>query len=129
MRLLAAMTLLLLVQLSAGALPAQEFNAPDGARRPLGPTQEQAPAEPEPGQEPAPEPEQREPGPVNLEQATEIARARYGGQVSRTDTVEIDGKRVHEIRLLLENGSVRTVRIDPATGAIIPQEPPERPRG
>ena len=61
----------------------------------------------------------REPGPANLKEATEIAIERYGGEVSAANTVERDGRRVHEIRLLLDDGTVRTVRIDPQTGAVI----------
>ena len=67
---------------------------------------------------------QREPGPATLEEAIEIASERYGGRATNAETVERDGRRVHEIRLFLEDGSVRTVRINPDTGAILP--PPER---
>jgi hypothetical protein len=67
------------------------------------------------------EPE-REPGPANLEEAIEIAKKRYGGEAARADTVVREGRRVHEIRLLGEDNTVRTVRIDPETGRIIPQE-------
>ena len=63
---------------------------------------------------------QREPGPADLKEAIEIALERYGGEAADAETVERDGRRVHEIKLLLDDGSVRTVRIDPATGAIIP---------
>jgi hypothetical protein len=66
--------------------------------------------------------ERRPPGPADLNEAIEIAQKRYGGEVSRADTVERDGRQVHEVRLLVDDGNVITVRIDPATGAIIPQE-------
>jgi uncharacterized membrane protein YkoI len=66
--------------------------------------------------------QQRPPGPADLTEAIEIALKRYGGQVSRADTVERDGRSVHEVRLLVDDVNVITVRIDPATGAIIPQE-------
>jgi uncharacterized membrane protein YkoI len=66
----------------------------------------------------------REPGPATLREAVEIAIERYGGRETRAETVERDGRRVHEIRLLLDDGSVRTVRVNPDTGAILP--PPER---
>jgi len=69
--------------------------------------------------------EERPPGPADLEEAIEIAVKRYGGEPAGAATVERDGRRVHEVRLLDEaSGSVRTVRIDPETGAIIP--PPRR---
>ena len=67
---------------------------------------------------------EREPGPATLREAVEIAIERYGGREARAETVEREGRRVHEVRLLLEDGSVRTVRINPDTGAILPQ--PER---
>jgi uncharacterized membrane protein YkoI len=67
---------------------------------------------------------QREPGPATLTEAIEIAIERYGGRATNAETVERDGRRVHEIRLFLEDGSVRTVRINPDTGALLP--PPER---
>jgi len=66
--------------------------------------------------------QQREPGPANLEEAIEIALERYGGQAAGADTVIRDGRRVHEIRVLGEDGSVRTVRVDPDTGEIVPQQ-------
>jgi hypothetical protein len=68
------------------------------------------------------EEKEREPGPADLEEAIEIALKRYGGRAAGADTVVREGRRVHEIRVLSEEGSVRTVRIDPETGAIIPQE-------
>lgn len=64
--------------------------------------------------------DERAPGPADLEEAIEIALKRYGGQAADADTVVRDGRRVHEIRVLSDDGSVRTVRVDPDTGAIIP---------
>jgi uncharacterized membrane protein YkoI len=78
----------------------------------------------QPAERPLQERRQREPGPATLEEAVEIAIERYGGRATNAETVERDGRRVHEIRLFLEDGSVRTVRINPDTGAILP--PPER---
>ena len=65
--------------------------------------------------------EEREPGPADLEEAIEIALARYGGRAADAETVVRDGRTVHEITVLGDDGSVRTVRIEPETGAIIPQ--------
>jgi uncharacterized membrane protein YkoI len=67
-------------------------------------------------------PRRREPGPANLAEAVEIAIERYGGRATKSETVERNGRRVHEIRLYLEDGSVRTVLVDPETGAILPQQ-------
>lgn len=66
--------------------------------------------------------EEREPGPADLEEAIEIALDRYGGRATRSETVVREGRTVHEVRVLGDDGIVRTVRIDPETGAIIPQQ-------
>jgi hypothetical protein len=66
--------------------------------------------------------DERKPGPATLEEAIEIAVKRFGGKAAGAETVERNGRRVHEVRVLLDDGSVRTVRIDPQTGAIIPQK-------
>lgn len=64
--------------------------------------------------------QEREPGPADLDEAIEIALKQFGGEVAGAVTVERDGREVHEIRVLLDGGNVRTVRIDPETGRIIP---------
>ena len=65
--------------------------------------------------------DEREPGPANLEEATEIALKRFGGRAIRAQTVVVDGRNVHEIRIISDDEtSVRTVLVDPQTGAIIP---------
>ena len=77
-------------------------------------------AQPVPTLVTAQEGEEREPGPADLQEAIEIAVKRYGGQAADADTVVRDGRRVHEVKVLSDEGIVRTVRIDPDTGAIIP---------
>ena len=69
---------------------------------------------------PAQELTDRRPRPADLDDAIEIAEKRFGGQAAGAETVVRDGRRVHEVRLLGDDGSVRTVRIDPRTGAVIP---------
>lgn len=64
----------------------------------------------------------RPPGPADLREAIEIAQKQFGGQVAGSETVVRDGRTLHEVKLLGDDGTVRTVRIDPGTGAIIPQE-------
>ena len=67
------------------------------------------------------ESDEREPGPADLDEAIEIAEKRFGGRAVGSETVERDGQLVHEIRLFNEeDGTARTVRIDPETGEIIP---------
>ena len=100
-----AMTLLLTVPVAA-ARPVPDAAAPETVQSELATMQRR---------------EERRPGPADLEEAIEIALERYGGREVRAETVERDGRRVHEIRVLGEDGSVRTVHIDPQTGAIIPQ--------
>jgi len=65
---------------------------------------------------------EREPGPADLEEAIEIALKRYPGEAAGSETVVREGQRVHEVRVLGEDGTVRTVRVDPDTGEIIPQQ-------
>jgi uncharacterized membrane protein YkoI len=52
---------------------------------------------------------------ISLSQAAEIAQRRFGGRVVRATTRVVNGRRVHEIRILVE-GRVRTVLIDAQTG-------------
>jgi uncharacterized membrane protein YkoI len=65
------------------------------------------------------EDDEREPGPADLEEAIEIALKRFPGEATRSETVVIEGRSVHEIRIFGNDGTVRTVRVDPDTGAII----------
>jgi hypothetical protein len=58
-------------------------------------------------------------GGVSLAQATAIATSRFQGRVVRAETVNQGGRVVHEIRILGDDGRVRTVRVDAETGAVI----------
>jgi len=58
-------------------------------------------------------------GPVSLEQAQQRALARFKGRVAGAKTVEQEGRKVHEIRIVGEDNLVRTFRIDAATGAFL----------
>jgi len=55
-------------------------------------------------------------GPISLEEATRIAQRQYKGRVVRAETKTRNGRRVHEIRILGDDGRVRTVRIDAQGG-------------
>jgi uncharacterized iron-regulated membrane protein len=56
-------------------------------------------------------------GNITLQQAVQMATEHRPGRVVRAVTVENGGRRVHEIRILLEEGGrVVTVRIDAQTG-------------
>jgi hypothetical protein len=58
-------------------------------------------------------------GGVSLAQATSMAQSRFSGRVVRAETVERGDRTVHEIRILGEDGRVRTVRVDAQTGAFL----------
>lgn len=53
---------------------------------------------------------------VSLAEATRMVQQRYGGQVLRAETKRDDKRIVHRIRVLTEDGRVRTVHVDAATG-------------
>jgi uncharacterized membrane protein YkoI len=82
--------------------------------------QERQPPQQQPPQQQQPEGQQPQPAPVSLTEAIAIAVKRYGGRATNAETVERNGRRVHQIRLFLEDGSVRTVRVNPDGGAILP---------
>jgi uncharacterized membrane protein YkoI len=58
-------------------------------------------------------------GGLSLAQATAIAQSRYQGKIVRAETVQEGGRVIHVIRILGDDGRVRTVRIDAATGAVM----------
>lgn len=51
-------------------------------------------------------------GGVSLDEAIEIAKRRQSGRVVRAVTIMRNGRRVHEVRILGDDGRVRTVYID-----------------
>ena len=53
---------------------------------------------------------------VTLQQAIAMAQQRYQGKVVRAETKSQNGRRVHEIRILGDDGRVRTVRYDADDG-------------
>jgi uncharacterized membrane protein YkoI len=93
--------------------------APAMARpRSLSFTQEQATDEPlAPAQRDQLVPTQR--GGVSLAQATSMAQGRYPGRVVRAEPVQMGDRLVYEIRILGDDGRVRTVRIDAQTGSFL----------
>ena len=58
-------------------------------------------------------------GRLSLAQATAMAQGRYQGRVVRAETVQQGGRVIYEIRILGNDGRVRTVRIDAETGAVM----------
>jgi hypothetical protein len=58
-------------------------------------------------------------GGLSLAQATAIAQGRFQGRVIRAETMQTAERVVHEIRILGDDGRVRTVRIDAQTGSFL----------
>ncbi len=55
---------------------------------------------------------------VSLDQAVRMVRERSGGRVLRAETTRRGGRSVHRIRVLSEDGRVRTWVVDAETGRI-----------
>lgn len=55
---------------------------------------------------------------ISLAQATRMVREQTGGQVLRAETKRDKGRTVHRIRVLTEDGRVRTWHVDAETGRI-----------
>ena len=58
-------------------------------------------------------------GGISLAQATAMAQGRFQGRVVRAETVQMGDRVVHEIRILGDDGRVRTVRVDAQTGSFL----------
>ena len=58
-------------------------------------------------------------GGISLAQATSMAQSRYQGRVVRAESVQMGDRVVYEIRILGDDGRVRTVRIDAQTGSFL----------
>lgn len=56
---------------------------------------------------------------VSLQQAITIATRRIKGRVVRADTIMLNGRPVHEILIIRDDGLVRTIRVDAETGAVL----------
>ncbi len=58
-------------------------------------------------------------GGISLSQATAMALSRYQGRVVRAEPVQMGERVVYEIRILGNDGRVRTVHIDAQSGAFL----------
>jgi uncharacterized membrane protein YkoI len=56
---------------------------------------------------------------ISLEQATAIARRQHEGRLVKAEPVTRGGRLIYEIRILGDDGRVRTVRIDAETGQML----------
>jgi len=61
---------------------------------------------------------QTESGGISLDQAVDMAQRRFRAKAVKAQTVESEGRRVHQIRLLSAEGKVWTVRVDAQSGAM-----------
>lgn len=59
--------------------------------------------------------------PVNLLQASKLVRDELGGEVIKAELTEHQGEPVYTIRLL-EQGRIREVLVDAASGKLLPEE-------
>jgi len=57
-------------------------------------------------------------GEMSLDQAVAMVRKRFGGKVISAETVSDGGKTTYVIKLLSDEGRVRTVRVDAESGKI-----------
>ena len=55
----------------------------------------------------------------SLDQAVARVRREFGGKIIRAETRRSNGRPVHHIKVLSDNGRVRTVRVDGVTGRIL----------
>ncbi len=55
---------------------------------------------------------------IDKSTAAKMAKQRYGGKVLKVDSVERNGKQVFHVRLLLDGGKVKTVKIDAGSGKL-----------
>lgn len=53
---------------------------------------------------------------ITLEQAVTQVRQQTGGRILAAETVQENGRRVHRIKVLTPDHSVRTVRVDAGNG-------------
>lgn len=53
-----------------------------------------------------------------LDQAVALVKKTFGGQVLKAESTERDGRLVHQIRVLTEDGRVRTFTVDANDGLI-----------
>jgi len=56
--------------------------------------------------------------PVSLDEAIALVREKSGGKVLRAESTQQGNKIVYEIRVLTEDGHVRTYRVDRQTGKV-----------
>jgi uncharacterized membrane protein YkoI len=54
--------------------------------------------------------------PYTLDQAVALVKDRTGGRVLRAETVILDERTIHKVRIITPEGRVRTIDVDAQTG-------------
>jgi uncharacterized membrane protein YkoI len=55
-------------------------------------------------------------GGISLDEAVAQARKRYNGKVLSAETVRVDGRKVHRIKILTKDGRVKRITVDAGSG-------------
>ncbi|MEN8106591.1 MAG: PepSY domain-containing protein [Pseudomonadota bacterium] len=55
-------------------------------------------------------------GGISLDEAVAQARQRNKGKVLSAETIRVDGRKVHRIKILTKNGRVKRIQIDARSG-------------
>ena len=55
-------------------------------------------------------------GGISLDEAVAQARQRHKGKVLSAETIRVDGRKVHSIKILTKDGRVKRTRIDAGSG-------------
>ncbi len=63
---------------------------------------------------------------VSLDHAVKKARNRYNGRVISAETVDVENDKMHNIRILTDDGRVKRLRVDPSTGEYVKGRPRRR---
>ena len=55
-------------------------------------------------------------GGISLDEAVRRARQQHKGKVLSAETVRVDGRKIHRIKILTKDGRVKRIQIDARTG-------------
>ena len=60
-------------------------------------------------------------GGISLDEAVAQAQQQNQGKVLSAETIRVDGRKVHRIKILTHNGRVKRIKIDARTGRTMPR--------
>jgi hypothetical protein len=58
-------------------------------------------------------------GGISLDEAVRQARLQHKGKVLSAETVRVDGRKIHRIKILTKDGRVKRIQIDARTGQTV----------